>query len=156
LDLRCRYGQQLYRAAEQYLAGFRSEAYQVELEDGFAEAQRAIRQQIEVDVRADIGGDQQRISSLDTRYGAITFKHILLPIWLAAYRYKGKPYQFVVNGQTGEVHGERPYSAIKIALAVALALGIAVGAYFAFEALHQQNAGQPLPQGTQQPYYQQN
>jgi hypothetical protein len=51
----------------------------------------------------------------------VTFKHILLPVWVAAYRYGGKPYRFVVNGQTGKVQGERPYSAIKIAIAVILA-----------------------------------
>ena len=81
---------------------------------------------IERDVRRDIGGDQQRIDQLRTEVGDLTFKHVLLPVWLAAYRYRGKSFRFVVNGRTGSVEGERPYSAIKIAIAVALAL-IAAG-----------------------------
>jgi len=66
----------------------------------------------------DIGGDHQRIHSLNTVYNNITFKHTLLPIWISAYMYQDKVYRFLINGRTGEVQGERPYSAIKIALAV--------------------------------------
>jgi hypothetical protein len=44
----------------------------------------------------------------------VTFKHILLPVWLSAYRFKEKVYRFLVNARTGEVQGERPWSAWKI------------------------------------------
>jgi DNA-directed RNA polymerase subunit RPC12/RpoP len=117
---------------EEYLSGFRSETYQVELADGFAEAQAAMERTIRRDVAADIGGDAQRIHHLDTRYSQIRFKHVLLPVWAAAYRYQGKPYRFVVNGQTGEVQGERPYSWIKIAAAVAVAAVAAAALAFAY------------------------
>ena len=100
-----------------YLAGFRSEAYTVDLEEGFSEARAVMDLQIRRDIRFDIGGDHQQINSVDTQLGAITFKHILLPIWIAAYRYRGKSYQFVVNGRTGAVRGDRPYSAWKIVFA---------------------------------------
>ncbi|QAX31684.1 TFIIB-type zinc finger domain-containing protein [Leisingera sp. NJS204] len=106
----------------QYLAGFRAEAYTVDLETGFAEAGQKMDRVIERDVRFDIGGDRQRIGSIDTQVSEVTFKHILLPVWLAAYKYRGKTYRFVVNGQSGRVQGERPYSAWKIAFAVLLAL----------------------------------
>ena len=82
---------------------------------------------IERDVKFDIGGDRQRVHSVATDVDDVTFKHILLPIWLAAYKYRGKTYRFVVNGSTGRVHGERPYSAIKITIAVILGLIIAAG-----------------------------
>ena len=107
---------------EEYLAGFRSEAYQLDLEAGFREATTEMAQVIRMDVRRDIGGDAQRIHDIQTRYGDVSFKHILLPVWVASYRYGGKAYQFVVNGQTGEVQGERPYSWIKISIAVLVGL----------------------------------
>ena len=75
-------------------------------------------------VRSDIGGDQQRIHQLDTRYNDVTFKHILLPLWISAYRFSEKVYRFMINGRTGEVKGERPYSWIKIALAILLVIAI--------------------------------
>ena len=108
--------------APEYLAGFRAEAYSVELKDGYAEARAHMDRVIERDVRFDIGGDRQRIHNMDTTLGAVTFKHILLPVWLAAYKYRGNTYRFVVNGRTGRVQGERPYSAIKITIAVILGL----------------------------------
>ncbi len=44
---------------------------------------------------------------------------------MAAYKYNGKSYRFLVNGQTGEVQGERPWSIWKIAFAVLLAALVA-------------------------------
>jgi len=111
----------------QYLAGFRAEAYTVELQDGYAEARTYMGRVIERDVRFDIGGDRQRIHAVDTDVRDVTFKHILLPVWMAAYKYRGQTYRFVVNGRTGRVQGERPWSAIKITIAVVLGLLVAAG-----------------------------
>jgi hypothetical protein len=61
---------------------------------------------------------------LDTDYRDITFKHILLPIYISAYRYNNKLYRFLVNGATGKVKGERPWSAWKITFAVLGALAL--------------------------------
>jgi len=110
----------------EYLAGFRAEAYSIELEDAFGEARGHMDRMIERDVRFDIGGDRQRIHNIDTQIANVTFKHVLLPVWLAAYKYRGKSFRFVVNGRTGKVQGERPYSPIKIAIAVVVGLVIAV------------------------------
>ncbi len=77
---------------------------------------------IERDVKFDIGGDRQRVHGVETEIREVTFKHVLLPVWVAAYRFRGQSYRFVVNGQTGTVQGERPWSAWKIAFAVILGL----------------------------------
>lgn len=111
----------------EYLAGFRAEAYTVGLEDGYREARHHMDKVILRDVKFDIGGDEQRVHNIDTRISNVTFKHVLLPIWLAAYKYRGQTYRFVVNGQTGRVQGERPWSAWKLAGA-ALAVAIFAGA----------------------------
>lgn len=105
-----------------YLAGFRAEAYGVPVREGYTEAREIMNSVIHQDIRRDIGGDQQRVGSVDTDVGRLTFKHVLLPVWMAAYKYRGKTYRFVVNGRTGSVEGERPYSSVKIAIAVILAL----------------------------------
>ena len=110
----------------EYLAGFQSEGYTVELDDGFHQARQYMDRMINRDIRFDIGGDKQRVHSADTDIRDITFKHILLPVWIAAYKFRGKTYRFVVNGQTGAVKGERPYSAIKIAIAVVIGLLVAL------------------------------
>ena len=58
---------------------------------------------------------------------------ILLPIWISAYRYMEKVFRFLVNGRTGEVQGERPYSWIKITLFV-LTILAAIGGIVALVA----------------------
>jgi hypothetical protein len=68
-----------------YLAGFSAEGYQITLEDGFTAGRARMRTVIEHDVRQDIGGDEQKITTLDTDIRNVTFKHVLLPVWIAAY-----------------------------------------------------------------------
>jgi len=118
---------------DDYLSGFRAEAYQVNLAAGFDCAKNKMVPTIRQTIERDIGGDEQSISSMDSSYSDISFKHILLPIWLSAYRYKEKTYRFLVNARTGEVQGERPWSWVKITLVALAVLGvialIALGVY---------------------------
>jgi hypothetical protein len=114
---------------DEYLAGFVAESYQVDLESGFGIARQIMDQTIRSTIRRDIGGDHQRIHWVNTRYDDILFKHILLPLWLSAYRYRDRSFRFLINARTGEVCGERPYSAWKITLLVLtilLVIGIIV------------------------------
>ena len=113
-----------------YLSGFIAEKYQIELEEGFEIAKEIAEDKIRDLVRRDIGGDTQRITSLNTSYKNVSFKHLLLPVYVSAFKFKNKVYQFLVNGRTGEVQGQRPYSWVKISLAVAAGLVIALAIYF--------------------------
>ncbi len=97
-----------------FLAGYKAQRYQVGLADGFERAKGVMAGVIRTDVAGDIGGDEQRIHNIATSYSAITFKHLLLPVWISAYRFQQKVYQVMVNARTGEVEGDRPYSFWKI------------------------------------------
>jgi len=101
-----------------FLSGYKAQRYQVELAQGFERARQLTQSVIQSDVRQDIGGDEQRIHDIQTHYSGITFKHLLLPVYAGAYRFNQKVYQIVINGRTGEIQGDRPYSYIKIALFV--------------------------------------
>ena len=116
-----------------FLAGFKAQRYQIDLPTGFERVKQITARAIKDDVRVAIGGKQQRIHNIATHHDAITFKHLLLPVYAGAYRFNQKVYQIVVNGRTGEIQGDRPYSFWKIALFVAsiivvlLVLGLIVG-----------------------------
>ncbi len=129
--------------APEFLAGFRAEGYTVPLADGLSEARDRMAEVIHGDVRQDIGGDEQRVHSVDTDWSEETFKHILLPVWMAAYKYGGKSYRFLVNGQTGEVQGERPWSVWKIAFAVIFVALLILGAVYLSDP---EAVGLPRPQ----------
>lgn len=113
-----------------YLAGFKAQRYQVPLEAGLERAKTEMAEVITQDVRSDIGGDEQQIAQLHTTHDDLTFKHILLPVWLSAYRYNNRQYQVMVNAQTGQVYGKRPYSTGKIAIAVVAGLAVVAGVIF--------------------------
>jgi LSD1 subclass zinc finger protein len=106
----------------EYVSGFQAEAYQIGLKDGYEVAKSLIDARIRGLIRRDIGGDDQRIDSVRTQYSDVTFKHVLLPAWVSAYRYRDKVYRFVVNAQTGETTGESPLSWWKVALLVIIGL----------------------------------
>ncbi len=105
-----------------YLAGYQTLRYDVQPDQGLEAAKQQMRTVILDDCRADIGGDEQQVHSMDTRYGDLMFKLMLLPVWVAAYLYGGKSYQVFVNAYTGQVIGDRPYSIPKIAAAVVAGL----------------------------------
>ena len=99
---------------EEYISGFQAEAYQVGLKEGFVQGRQIIDAKVHSLVEQDIGGDHQRVTGLNTDYTHLMFKHILLPVWMSAYIFKGKTFRFMVNGQSGEVQGESPKSGWKI------------------------------------------
>ena len=115
---------------QQMLAGFLARAYEVELPTAFKSAKERMAAALAAEVRARIGGDEQQVSSIDTRHNAVTFKLILLPVWMMAYRYGGAAHQVLVNAATGEVQGGRPYSWIKITLATIAGIIAALVLYF--------------------------
>ncbi len=122
---------------ERYLSGFRTECYQIGVEDGFERVKKKMGQIINGHIRADIGGDLQEIHSSDTKFNDITFKHILLPIWISAYNYNGKVYRFLINGRTGEVHGDRPWDKWKIFITVLLVIFFVLLAVFIMGAVEE-------------------
>jgi LSD1 subclass zinc finger protein len=103
---------------DKYLSGFRTETYQVDVRSAYSQAKLRMDPVIETTIRNNIGGDTQRIHFASSTYTDPSFKHILLPVWLSAYRYNNKAYQILINARTAEVQGERPYSVAKIAFAV--------------------------------------
>lgn len=109
-----------------YVKGFITEIYKQDFKASLPQAKEIMEATIDRDVRNDIGGDTQRVTSKDITYNHVTFKHVLLPLWTSAFRYKDKTYLFAINGRTGQVAGQRPYSAIKIALLVLVIVAILV------------------------------
>jgi len=114
--------QQARPFSAEYVAGHLSRTYDKDVEACLVEARQRMDVEIESTIRRDIGGDRQDINRKDTSVESLTFKHLLLPIWLLTVVYAGRPFQVFINGMTGEVQGQRPWSKIKIAVAVVVAV----------------------------------
>lgn len=108
----------------EYLAGWPAGTYDVSL------AQAAL------DARAGMLADATRrlgpkllpgrlVSEWQVRgsdFTGQTYQLVLLPVWVGHYQYRGRRYRVLVNGQTGQVAGDRPLDRVKVALLAALAL----------------------------------
>lgn len=119
----------------EYVAGFVAERYSVGLKDAWEKAKALINsllhRNVEQKVARENAADQVDISSLRTSFANITYKYLLLPVWISSFTYNGKVYQFVVNGETGRVSGKTPISPWRVAVAILLGL-IVVGVFYYF------------------------
>ena len=116
----------------EFLSGFKTERYTVGPAAGFDRAKAIMDGEIRELCRRDIGGDHQTVETVNTQHVGVTYRHILLPLWLTTYRYQSAPYRVLVNGQTGQVMGDRPYSWVKIAILVLVILAAVIAAFLIF------------------------
>jgi hypothetical protein len=128
--------QQAKPFSAEYVAGHLSRTYDRDVEACLGEARQRMDAEIDSTIRTDIGGDRQDINHKETNFQSLTFKHLLLPIWLLTVVYAGRPFQVFINGITGEVQGQRPWSKVKLAVAITLAVILIV-----IVAIVWQNAG---------------
>ncbi len=105
-----------------YLSGFLAEEYAVGPKEALASAQRRMTEELYAACGREVPGDRFRDLQVRTAWSGLACKNGLLPVWIAAYRYGGKPYRFLVNGVTGKTDGHAPFSWVKIGLAVAAAV----------------------------------
>lgn len=119
----------------EYLAGFAAERYSVGLDSAWEMAKRSIKRKLENSISGKIRKEKKadRVSSinLSTTYSDITYKYLLLPVWLSTFKYQDKVYQFMVNGQTGKIAGKTPISVYRVLLAILIAILI-IGAFYFF------------------------
>ena len=119
-----------WRFETKALCGFESREYARRLAPAHRDARELMAQKIRWEVARDIGGDEQRIYRIDTRWEGERYQNVLLPVWTTHFVYKGKTYHYVINGVTGVVAGERPYSWWKVGALVLLGAALMLLAFY--------------------------
>jgi DNA-directed RNA polymerase subunit RPC12/RpoP len=105
-----------------FLRGWTVERYQVDLGRAAETSRQAMEAELRTLCAGEVPGDTHRRLEIEAHYSDRTFKHVLLPVWLLTYTYGARSFQVLVNGATGAIAGERPYSAPKILGAALCAL----------------------------------
>ncbi len=112
----------------EYIAGFAAERYSIGLKEAWEKAkafiQRRLQGLIESRVIDEHNADCVRNVRMNTNFQNITYKYLMLPIWISSFTYKDKVYQFMVNGQTGKVGGHSPISALRVLAAILIGIAI--------------------------------
>jgi hypothetical protein len=101
-----------------YLSGHVVEHYQVVLTDAAQQAMRNMERELRELCILQIPGDTYQNLQMQPDWSGRTFKHILVPVYLLTYVYRGKNYQAVVNAVTGRMGGTYPVSWLKVMLIV--------------------------------------
>ncbi len=108
----------LVRYRPYYLAGWMSEEYSVQPEEAIAVAETEFRRRQQSAVTQFMPGDTHRDLQVATELNATGSDLILLPVHVLTYRYHDRIYRFLVNGQTGKIYGEKPWSTLRISMAI--------------------------------------
>ncbi len=118
----------------EYIAGFVAERYSLGLSGAWSQAKTSILGQLEQSIRDKVQlehhADKVRNVQMDTDFSNVTYKYLLLPVWMSSYKYKEKIYHFMVNGQTGKVAGKTPVSIPKVILTVLFVLAVLALVYY--------------------------
>jgi len=113
-----------------YTSGFEAQEYTLSVDGCFKHAKEKMSPVIYSKIRQDIGGDEQQINTVSTKYISPRYKNILLPVWIASFKWNNKHYDYAVNGYNAKVSGERPYSVVKIVFAIVGVVGFVALLYF--------------------------
>ena len=72
--------------------------------------------------------------NINTSHNNVTYKYMLLPVYVGHSAFRKKNYNFYVNGQNGNVAGKTPVSAAKVSIlsiiGAAILAGLGVLIYF--------------------------
>lgn len=100
----------------EFLAGVQAQAYDVSLDDAYQRGRHAMREHTKKACKSQASSQRMRNFSMNLNFSEESWRYILLPLYIAVYHYNNKPYQILVNAQTGAVTGQRPVAWQKVSL----------------------------------------
>jgi hypothetical protein len=105
-----------------YLAGWQAKAYDVPLQEAWELAKEEMRERAKRACHSDTGSSHVRNFRMTADFADERWRYILLPVYLASYRFEDRAFQVMVNGQTGSVAGQKPVAWVRVWLVIAAML----------------------------------
>lgn len=118
---------------KKFLAGFYASHYDKNIREAWTEAKSDMDKRIRTEILNRYNCDVVGYLNVSTIHNNVTYKYVLLPIWLISYKYRKKIYEMHMNGNTGKVYGKTPVSPWKVLLTGLVSVGVAVGLFFVFK-----------------------
>lgn len=113
---------------EKYMLGFMAYHYDMKIQDCWQSAKNLIDSNIRRGILARYSHDKVAYLNISTSHSNVTYKYVMLPVYVGNFKYKNKAYNFYVNGSTGKVQGKTPKSFWKILFTTLLSATVIVGA----------------------------
>jgi len=105
-----------------YLAGWQAQGYDVPLGNGWRSAKEEMRDRAKHACHSDTGSSHVRNFRMAADFADERWRYVLLPVYLASYPFEGRTFQVMVNGQTGNVAGQKPVAWLRVWLVIAAML----------------------------------
>lgn len=101
-----------------FLAGWTALTYDYPMSDASLRAREQVMKKMNRSLYnvVEPGREKRNLEGRGGKWSGMTFKYVLLPLWVGAYQHKGKLYRVLVNGQTGKVGGTKPTDPAKAAI----------------------------------------
>lgn len=109
---------------EKYMLGFMAYRYDSDISDCWGRAKGVMDSELRRNILSQYVYDKVAYLNVSTKHEAVTYKYVMLPVYVGNYNYAKKLYNFYVNGETGKVWGKYPKSVPKILTLVLIGLGI--------------------------------
>lgn len=108
----------------EYLTGFMAKRSDRKIEDCWQDAKVCMDQAIKQRVLSRYHYHVVDYFRATTNHSNVTYKYVLLPLYLLNYRYNKKNYSVHVNGNTAKVVGKTPVSALRVLGVVGAVIGM--------------------------------
>jgi Zn finger protein HypA/HybF involved in hydrogenase expression len=111
------------------LAGFLAQTYDVTLPDAWEQGRHQMRERAREACMSDTHSRHVRNFKMTAELDDESWRHVLLPLWVAAYRYGDRTFVVLMDGAGGKVAGQKPVAWHKVWLAITLLLapGVLLG-----------------------------
>ena len=114
---------------KEYLLGFMAYHYDKDISVCWENAKTSIDQDLRRRILMQYSHDKVAYLNVNTSYADLTYKYVMLPIYVGNFSFKQKLFNFFVNGNTGRVNGKTPKSLVKIGFALLGVIAIIIGVF---------------------------
>lgn len=101
---------------EKYLYGFKAYKYDHEITDCWKNAKKIIDKLLKQKILSQYTYDTVDYLNVSTTHENVSYKYVMLPVYVGNFSYNKKLYNFYENGNTGKISGKTPKSPLKIGL----------------------------------------
>ena len=112
---------------QKLLTGYVAKRHEKDLPTSWNDAKSIMDNVLQREILGQYSYDVVSYLNVDTTHSSVTYKYVMLPVYVLNYTYKNKVYSVYVNGNTGKVTGTTPVSALKVAAVVLLGIAVIGG-----------------------------
>ena len=119
----------LVKYSPDFLAGWQAQKFSIPLNSAWETGKGVMREKAQDACKQDIPTSHVRDFQMSADFCDETWRYALLPVYLSTYRYLGRTFQVIVNGQNGNISGQKPVEWWKVWMAIAALLlpGLGLG-----------------------------